>query len=545
MKVLRFHSAKPKFYTKWKTIINRQNFNVTSSTRVCSNHFQDGQPTEKNPHPSLYLKGYNITVPTKRKPLIKHELPGKRKKVNPPEASATSSSHLTESYLNLDHSYMPSQEEHVSDVNLETFDEQPAGFPTNSDGTSQYDSPTKVGKTSSYSLMNLQKEHGYVVQPHQSEDKVTLCVDDDHIDKCGGCSSCLQKLMDQVENLTMQNEQLGLDLQQSKDAIEKLQMDLKTESVFGIHKIRNSESLMKVYTGLTSYDKFEWLFNTVAHNLPNLKYYRGEMSCRPKRYQAGTSKKPGPKRKLDHQNELLLTLVKLKLDLLEDDLAFRFNISTSLVSQILSTWIPLLAKELEGLIYWPSREEINQYYPACFKKWPNVKVIIDCTEVPLQRPSLAKANAQIYSSYKGRPTAKALVGCTPGGTISFISKIAGGSMSDKKLVEKSHIVDKFEPNDVCMADRGFNIQDILAPHMVHLVIPPFLKKGKQLSVKDNIKTKTVANARIHIERVIGRLKEFRILNGELPLDMLPLIDNIFIICGALVNLQPPMVPMET
>ena len=87
------------------------------------------------------------------------------------------------------------------------------------------------------------------------------------------------------------------------------------------------------------------------------------------------------------------------------------------------------------LLYWPKQEELSLYYPNCFKRYNNVRAIIDCTEVPIQRPSLSKVSSQIYSSYKGRPIAKVLVACTPAGTISFASKVAGGSMSDKDLVE--------------------------------------------------------------------------------------------------------------
>ena len=77
---------------------------------------------------------------------------------------------------------------------------------------------------------------------------------------------------------------------------------------------------------------------------------------------------------------------------------------------------------------------------------------MDCTEVPIQRPSLAKANSQIYSSYKGRPTAKVLAARTPKGTISFVSKAAGGTMSDKDLVNRSGIVDPFSPEDTLVVD---------------------------------------------------------------------------------------------
>lgn len=75
-------------------------------------------------------------------------------------------------------------------------------------------------------------------------------------------------------------------------------------------------------------------------------------------------------------------------------------------------------------------------YPDCFKKYKNVFAIIDCTEVPLQRPSLALANGQTYSFYKGRPTAKRLVACTSVGTVSFVSCGAGDAMSDKKTCQR-------------------------------------------------------------------------------------------------------------
>ena len=64
---------------------------------------------------------------------------------------------------------------------------------------------------------------------------------------------------------------------------------------------------------------------------------------------------------------LSLTLMPRCVGTPEFDLAFRFQVSQSLISRILATSIPFSAEELESLIYWPSREDIKRYYPKCFK----------------------------------------------------------------------------------------------------------------------------------------------------------------------------------
>ena len=61
-------------------------------------------------------------------------------------------------------------------------------------------------------------------------------------------------------------------------------------------------------------------------------------------------------------------------------------------------------------------------------------------------------------------------------------------------------------------------------------------KRKQFSLQ-YAHTKQVANAQIHIERVIGRMKDFDILTSELPFDMFDLFDHVIVVICALVNLQ--------
>jgi len=392
-----------------------------------------------------------------------------------------------------------------------------------------HDSPYK---SSTYSFQDMQEEHLYSCRPQNLQPEAgSLCT-------CVKCDVCKRKWKE-LEN---ERDILKEELEHFKKLVEEHtegDREIKMNN-YDIDIIKHSDKLILLHTGLPSFKIFSWMYNLVKPRLPHLQYFKGTKSVTIKSYQLRKKSKPGPKRLLSHENELLVTLMKLKLNLSEQFLAHLFGSSTSLISQILSTWLPFLSRELSPLIHWPTPEQLKLYYPDCFKKYKQVSAIIDCTEIPIQRPSLAKANSQIFSSYKGRPTAKLLVACTPAGTVSYVSKTAGGNMSDKEIVKRSGILDKFIPGDTLLADRGFNIQELLLERSVRLVIPPFLRGKKQFSDAEDQNTKEVANARIHVERVIGRMKDFNIMKSELPLDMFDLFDHIAIVVAACVNMQSPI-----
>ena len=91
-----------------------------------------------------------------------------------------------------------------------------------------------------------------------------------------------------------------------------------------------------------------------------------------------------------------------------------------------------------------------------------------------------------------------------------------------------------------MADRGFKMHDILAFYQCFLTIPPSKHQNIQMS-KNNVKaTSRIANIRIYTEQAIKWMKDFCILKNEIPINILPLIDDILIICGALTNFLEPL-----
>lgn len=86
-----------------------------------------------------------------------------------------------------------------------------------------------------------------------------------------------------------------------------------------------------------------------------------------------------------------------------------------------------------------------------------------------------------------------------------------------------------------MADRGFLIEDSLNEIGVQLNIPPFLKGKEQLSAEDLETTVRIAKLRIHVERVIREVKQYRILKYVFPNSMADKLNAIWKICCYLCN----------
>ena len=148
--------------------------------------------------------------------------------------------------------------------------------------------------------------------------------------------------------------------------------------------------------------------------------------------------------------------------------------------------------------------------------------MIDCTEFGIECPSSLVTQATTFSSYKNKNTVKVLIGIISSGAVIFVSPTYEGSVSDKKLVEQSGLLDKIEVGNKIIADKGFDIQDSLAPLEVKLNIPTTLSSNSQFSSEDVIHTKKIVKLRIHVERAMWRIKEFRILQ---------LISNFVPSCG--------------
>lgn len=131
---------------------------------------------------------------------------------------------------------------------------------------------------------------------------------------------------------------------------------------------------------------------------------------------------------------------------------------------------------------WPTREQSIGNLPEKVKEvCPTLRCIIDATEIYIEQPKNPEAQQLTFSTYKNQNTLKSLIGISGDGAVNFVSTLEGGSISDRDLTVKCGILGKdWAKGDVLMADRGFEIQDNLAPLGVKLNIPLFLKGNVNL-----------------------------------------------------------------
>ena len=210
-----------------------------------------------------------------------------------------------------------------------------------------------------------------------------------------------------------------------------------------------SDNDVLFYTGICTLQLFNALHDYVVKFV--CRRWRGIASCKGHyRKFAHTPQKLGPDRKLNSRDEFLLTCMKLKLGLLNKDLANRFGISAALTSSIFNTWLLAMYKTIGKYVYWPSKEEVFVSKPARYRHLPDLRAIIDCSEIFIETPKDPLLQTSTWSDYKHHNTLKFLVAVSPNSTITFISPAYPGRNSDTQVTRTCGFLDKLENYDHLM-----------------------------------------------------------------------------------------------
>ncbi|XP_074093646.1 uncharacterized protein LOC141523955 [Cotesia typhae] len=194
-----------------------------------------------------------------------------------------------------------------------------------------------------------------------------------------------------------------------------------------VQSISHRDDVIHYYTGLGNYAKFQFVYGTLSDYVDRIKYVKGQVNS------------------VEPEDMFLLILMKLRRNIPDFGLSIYFGISEAVVRNIFNTWIHMIYQLWSLIDIWPSREVVDFYMPEGFKKlYPSTRVIVDATEIPIDKPSNPIAQQATFSTYKNKNTVKVLVGGSPDGILCYHSAAYGGSTSDRQIVERSDLVKNFK-----------------------------------------------------------------------------------------------------
>ncbi|KAM4560802.1 uncharacterized protein V3H82_014889 [Fundulus diaphanus] len=318
-----------------------------------------------------------------------------------------------------------------------------------------------------------------------------------------------------------------------RESVEKMSL---SESAF-----RNDAEKVRFYTGLPNYFVLETVMWLLAPHMDGMKNV-----------------------KLSKFQQLLLTLMRLRLDLRNQDLAYRFGVKAGTVARTVHRMVNIMSSTLvPTAVFWPSRAELRKNLPAALRaSHPDCAVIVDCFTVPLEEPAAEheQPEAALPCSEGTGPTyssLKYLIGVAPQGVVTFVSRGAPGSVSDKSLAEGCGFLCKLLPGDVVLSCRDLDIADSVAARGALFTITGACKAGAGRTSEGptgpGAASDTVTVQR-HVERVITMVKQrYTMLTGpvESPFSTacertsnLSTFDKIVQVACALNNLCISAAPLE-
>uniref|UniRef100_A0A8C4GPJ3 DDE Tnp4 domain-containing protein n=2 Tax=Dicentrarchus labrax TaxID=13489 RepID=A0A8C4GPJ3_DICLA len=307
--------------------------------------------------------------------------------------------------------------------------------------------------------------------------------------------------------------------------------------------LRNDAEKVKFYTGLPNYFVLETVMWLLAPHMDGMKNM-----------------------KLSKFQQLLLTLMRLRLDLRNQDLAYRFGVKVGTVTRTVHQMVSIMSSTLvPTAVFWPSRAELRKNLPAALRtSHPDCAVIIDCFTVPFEEP-VSRGNQQqqqrVVQSSQGLGTSynvlKYLIGVAPQGVVTFVSRGVLGNVTDKSLAEGCGLLCKLLPGDVVLASRDLDIADSVAARGALFRIAGSYQGEAYGSSEDSLQadasSETVSVQR-HVDRVISMVKQrYAMLTGpvESPFTTasertsnLSTFDKIVQVACALNNLCISAAPLE-
>jgi len=287
----------------------------------------------------------------------------------------------------------------------------------------------------------------------------------------------------------------------------------------------------KIFKNLTgaTIDEFNELYR---QTYPVWQQQEQERLSRPNRQRAIGG---GRKYELKFREQLLMTLVWLRLYLNTEALGYFFGVNKSTVSRNTRRVLAAMRVVGEGTLGWPEPPQRDQGKDVAqaLAEYPDLFAIVDATEQAVQRSSDDETQREHYSGKKKRHTRKTQLIVNEHGEMRHLSRSTPGSLHDLKHFRGSGAGEQIPKDATVGGDAGYDGLGNDLPE--HSVITSFkARRNHPLTEEQKLLNQEFSRLRIIVENTICQLKHFKVLAHQFR-HAVTLYDDAFRAVVAIVN----------
>lgn len=238
------------------------------------------------------------------------------------------------------------------------------------------------------------------------------------------------------------------------------------------------------------------------------RYVEGEKVrlSRPKRQRAIGAGHPY---ELEIRDQILLTVIWLRLYPIHEVLGYRLGVSDSTVSRLIDRVLPLLEQAGRDTMRLPDPgKKRRRQLPELLADIPELTVLVDSFEQRVQRPP---GDNSYYSGKKKQHTLKSQITVdSDTGRIVDVSASVPGPTADIKLLEASGLLPRLTDDSGVGGDLAYLKLSSLRQHGFS---PRRKPRDKDRPPEDVLYNKAFSGFRIVVEHTIGQIRRFQSLNA--------------------------------
>lgn len=269
--------------------------------------------------------------------------------------------------------------------------------------------------------------------------------------------------------------------------------------------LRSHPRVFKHMTGLTVAD-----FDVLIHDLlPAFTETHHRSLARPDRKRAIGG---GTQFTLAPREQVLLTIIWLRLYPMHEVLGFLFGVTHCTVSRIIARVLPLLEAAGRDTMRLP--DPGKKHRPTLDKllsDTPDLAIVIDTFEQAVQRPQERSEADTYYSGKKKQHTLKTQIAVDEtSGRIVDLQPPVRGPTNDLKLLKESGLLGRLPEGLGALGDLAY--VGLGAAHAQGLGAAPRRKpRGKERPAEDVEYNRAFSRRRIVVEHTIGRARRYQAL----------------------------------